>query len=164
MWMQARGSRKAVRPTPAVPNTSCVITRSLIAMTATDKSLSAELVCSTERARRRSRNSRNALRGTYVAVQIFRIFYSGYSLATNSITAQSGLIQNTATNTKFINILFFSTQAGCILSIISFLSELFNYIYINKYDRKEAKQFHTANDDKQQQKKGYRAVSKLETK
>ena len=72
-------------PTPAVPNTIYVKTRSLTGMTTTDISSSAELVCSTERARRRSRNSRNALRGTYVATQI----YSGFSLATNSPTTQS---------------------------------------------------------------------------
>ena len=111
----------------AVPNTTCVKTRNLIAMTTTDISLSAELVCSTERARKRSRNSRNALRGTYVAVQIFRIFYSGYSLGTNSITLQSGLLQNTATNTKFINILVFSTQAAFTLSIIPFLFFSLNF-------------------------------------
>ena len=82
---QARNNQKIVQPTPAVPNTTYVITQSLTAMTTTDISSSVELVCSMERARRRSRNSRNALRGTYVATQI----YSGYSLATNSPTTQS---------------------------------------------------------------------------
>ena len=53
---------------PAVPKTIYVITRSLLSMTTIDINLSAEQVCSTERARRRSRNSRNMLRGTYVAV------------------------------------------------------------------------------------------------
>ena len=97
-------------------------------MTTIDISLSAELVPSTERAPRRSKNSRNALRGTYVADQFFRIFFSGYSVATNSITTQSGLLQNTATNTKFINILFFfSTQPGFILSIIVFFLICLNY-------------------------------------
>ena len=58
----------------AVLNTNYLITRNLIALTTTDISLSAELVCSTERARRRSRNSTNAPRGTYVAVQNFLDF------------------------------------------------------------------------------------------
>ena len=57
------------RPTPAVPNTTYVITRNPTAMTTTDNSLSAQQVCSTWRARSRSTNSRNALRGTYVAAQ-----------------------------------------------------------------------------------------------
>ena len=72
-------------------------------MTITDISLSAELVCSTERTRRRSGSLRNALRSTYVAPQNFGRFYSGYSLASNSLAAQSLLLQNTATNTKFSN-------------------------------------------------------------
>ena len=41
--------------TPAIPNTTYVLTRRLTAMTTTDFKLSAEQVCSTERARRRSR-------------------------------------------------------------------------------------------------------------
>ena len=106
MWRQARNNRKIVRPTPAVPNTTCVIIRTLTAMTTTDISLSAQQVCSTLRARSRSTNSRNALRGTYVAAQIFPThFYCGYSLATYSLATQSELFQNMATNTKF-NIIF----------------------------------------------------------
>ena len=62
-------------PIPAVPNTIYVITRNPIAMTTTDISLPAELVCSTECTLRHSRNSRNALGGTNVAAQIFSIFY-----------------------------------------------------------------------------------------
>ena len=86
MWNQARNNRKKVRPSAAVPNTTCAITLNLTAMTTIDISLYTELVCSTERARRRSRNSRNAQRDKHVAAQIFRIFYSGYSLASNSLT------------------------------------------------------------------------------
>ena len=71
MWTQARINRKIARPTPAVPNTSYVITRSLTAMTTADISLCVQQVCSTWRARSRSTNSRNALRGTCVAAQIF---------------------------------------------------------------------------------------------
>ena len=127
MWSQARNNRKLVRPTPAVPNTTCVITRNLTAMTTIEISLSAELVCYTERARRRSKNSRNAVGGKYVAVQIFRIICSGYSLATNSITTQSGLLQNTATITKFIIILFFFTQGAFILSITPYFFICLNY-------------------------------------
>ena len=82
MWSQARNNHEIVQPNPAVPITTYVITQNLTAMTTTDISSSAALVCSTERARRRSRNSKNALRGTYVATQI----YFGYSLATNSPT------------------------------------------------------------------------------
>ena len=52
---KARSNRKTTRPIPAVPNTFYVITRSLTAMTITDINLSAEQVCSTERARGRSR-------------------------------------------------------------------------------------------------------------
>ena len=55
MWSQARNNRNIVRPIPAVPNTIYVITRSLNAMATIDINLSAEQVCSTERARRRSR-------------------------------------------------------------------------------------------------------------
>ena len=42
MRSQARINRKIVRQTPAVPNITCVITRSLTAMTTTDTSLSAQ--------------------------------------------------------------------------------------------------------------------------
>ena len=89
MWNQARNNRKISRPIPTVPNTTCVISGSLTAMMTTNISLSAQQVCSTWRARSRSTNSRNALRGTYVAVEVFRIYHSGYSLATNSLTTQS---------------------------------------------------------------------------
>ena len=65
----------------------------LTARTTIDISLSAELVCSTERARRRSKISRNALRDTYVTAQMFPIFYFGYSLVTNSLATQYGLLQ-----------------------------------------------------------------------
>ena len=44
---QARNNLKIARPTPAVPNTTCVITRSLTAMMTTDISLSAQQMCST---------------------------------------------------------------------------------------------------------------------
>ena len=138
MWSQSRNNRRIVRPTPAVPNRTCVLTRSQTAMTTTDISLSAELVCSTERIRRRSKNSMNALRCTNVAAQIFRIFHPGFSLATHSLATQSGLLQNRATKTKFINIFFFSRQAGFNFSINTFfsffLSELLNYINRNIYD------------------------------
>ena len=82
MWRQARNNRKVVQPTPAVANTIYVITRNLIAMTITDIELSAEIVRSTERARRSSGNSRNVPRGTYVAVQnpwdiLFLLFPGG---------------------------------------------------------------------------------------
>ena len=93
MWSQARNNQNIVRPTPAVPNTTNGITQSLTAMTTADISSSVKLMCSTERARRRSRSSRNALRGTYVAAQLFPMFYSGYSLATKSLATQSGLLQ-----------------------------------------------------------------------
>ena len=46
MWRQARNNRKKVRPTPAVPNKTSFITRSLIAMTTTDISLSTQQVIS----------------------------------------------------------------------------------------------------------------------
>ena len=58
-------------------------------MTTVDNDLRAELVCSTERAGRRSRNSRNAPRSTYLAVQNFVESRYNYSLATNSIATQS---------------------------------------------------------------------------
>ena len=76
---------------PAVPNTTYFITQNLTAMTITDISLSAQQMSSTERARSRSRNSRNSPQGRYVAVHTFRIFYSGDSLASNSPATQSGL-------------------------------------------------------------------------
>ena len=89
MRRQTRSNRIIARPIPTVRNTICVITRSLIAMTSTDTSSSAEQMCSTERARSRSKNSTNALRGAYVAVHMFPILYSGYSLTTNSLATQS---------------------------------------------------------------------------
>ena len=108
-------------------------------------------MCSTERARRRCRSSRNASRRNYVAVQNFVIISSGCFLATNSLTTQSWLLQNTASKTKFDNFPF-TTEAGFMLPIIflfSFLSfGLFNYRlqYMNKhtkYNGKRGKQFQT---------------------
>ena len=111
-------------------------------MTTTDINLSAEQVCSTERARRRPPNSRNALRGTYVAVQTFWIFYPGYSLATNSLATHSELLQNTATKTKLI-IIFFFLDTGRLYLIYYFslsdLTQLNDYINTN-IQLKEAKQ------------------------
>ena len=52
MWGQARNNKEIARTTPAAPNTTCVITRSRIAMTTTDINLSVEQVCSTYCARR----------------------------------------------------------------------------------------------------------------
>ena len=69
--MEPHVEASSERPTPAVPNTIYVITPSLSTMTTTDSELSAELVCSTVRARRRSRNSKNVPRGIDVAVQNF---------------------------------------------------------------------------------------------
>ena len=54
MWGQARNNREIVRVTPAAPNTTCVITRSQIAMTTTDIKLSAEQMWSTWCARKHS--------------------------------------------------------------------------------------------------------------
>ena len=59
---QAWSNQAIVRPTPGVQNTICVITRSLIAMIITDIISCAALVCSRERVRKRSRNSKNAPR------------------------------------------------------------------------------------------------------
>ena len=62
----------------AVPNTNYVInriTRNLFAMTTIDIELSAELVCSTECARRRPKNSKNALRSIYLVRRNFWNFY-----------------------------------------------------------------------------------------
>ena len=56
MWGQARINKEIARTTPAVPNTTCVITRSRIAMTTTDINLSVEQVCSTYCARRYASN------------------------------------------------------------------------------------------------------------
>ena len=56
MWRQARNNREMNRPTPAVPKITCVLSRGPTAMTTIDISLSAEQVCSTERACRRSGN------------------------------------------------------------------------------------------------------------
>ena len=102
---------------PAAPKTNYVITRCLIAMTPTDIKLRAELVRSTERARIRSRKSRNASFSKCVTVQNFVTFCSGYSLATNSIVTQSWLLQNTVTKAKFDYILIFTTQVEFFSSI-----------------------------------------------
>ena len=69
MRKQARSNRTIVRPTPAVQNTICVITRNLIALTITDNNPFAALVCSTERVRGRFRKYWNASGNKYVAVQ-----------------------------------------------------------------------------------------------
>ena len=95
-------------------------------MTITDNNVSAELVCSTERARRRSRNSRNAPRGTYVAVQNVGIFCSCYSLVADSHATQSLLLQNTATNTNFSKT-FSIFDRVCFIFLIFFLSRLSDY-------------------------------------
>ena len=71
MRKQARSNRAKVRPTPAVQNTICVITRRLIAMMIADFNSLSALVCSTERARRRPRSSGIASRNKHVAVQKF---------------------------------------------------------------------------------------------
>ena len=78
-WRQDLNNCTVVQPAPAVRNTTYVTTLNLIAMKITDINLWAELVCSTERSRRRSRNSRNASRSLYVGVQsfgciLFRLF------------------------------------------------------------------------------------------
>ena len=68
--------------------------------------------------------------------------------------------KNTATNTKFINIFLYTGRIHFFhYSFFFYLSELFNYINTNIYNWKEAKQFHTASDGKQQQRRRYRAVS-----
>ena len=69
MWKQIRNNRIIVRPTPAVLTTIYVITRNLNAMMIKDFNSWAELLCSTERLRRRSRKYRNASRNKNVAVQ-----------------------------------------------------------------------------------------------
>ena len=122
IWEQPEGSLT----NPRSLNTIYVITRNLIAMMTSDINSSAEQVCSTERARRRSRNSRNAPRGTYVAVQDFGIFCSCYSLAANSPAFQSRLLQNTATENKFSKIF---SMFGRLCFIILFLFLFISYIY-----------------------------------
>ena len=69
MKKQPRNNRTTILPTPAVENTINVINRNLIAMTITDIDSCVALVCSTERVRIRSRNSRNASPTKHVAVQ-----------------------------------------------------------------------------------------------
>ena len=144
MWSQARNNRKVVRPTPAVLNTNYVITWNIIAMTTIDVNLSAEQVCSTERARRRSRNSKNALRGTYVAVQIlwhipFWLFpgdqFTCYSVLTTS--KKRPLILN--------SIMFFPYSAGS-LSIFYYFSlfldfSTYDYNMCSEYDEKKENSF-----------------------
>ena len=77
-------------------------------------------MCCTERARRRSRNSWNALRGKYVAVQNFIILCSGYFLTANSLATQSCLLQNTATKTKSDYLSFFCTGRLHFIEYFSF--------------------------------------------
>ena len=89
MLREARNNRAVIRLTPAVPNTTYIISRNLIPMTTTDNISSTELMCSTGRARRRSRNSRDVPRSIYVAIQSIVILFSGYSVATNSLATQS---------------------------------------------------------------------------
>ena len=78
MCSQARNNWKVFQPIPAVPITIYVIARNLIAITTTDINLSTEQVCSTERARRVSRNSGNAPRGkTPRLTSILQIYTTG---------------------------------------------------------------------------------------
>ena len=100
-----RTTKTVVRPTPAVPSATDLITRNLIARTTTDINSWAELMCSTEGSRRRSTNSRNASLSEYVASQKSPT-YSGYSPATNSLATQCWLLQNTATKSKFDSVSF----------------------------------------------------------
>ena len=88
--VEARLEQPENSPTiPAVPNTTCVITRSLTAMTTIYIRLSAEQYVPRNAHVDVAGNSRNALRGTYVAAQLFRILSSGYSLVINSPATQS---------------------------------------------------------------------------
>ena len=118
----AEGSSEQAESSPTNPCSSkynLVINPSLIAMTTTDFELSAGLECSTEHARKRSRNLRNVLRSTYVQHKFLVIFWYGYFLATNSLAIQSGLLQNRAFKTKFSNTVFLYT---CRIQFIYFFS------------------------------------------
>ena len=75
-------------------------------------------------AHRRSRNSRKAPRGTYVAFQSVAIFCSCYSLAANSPATQPWLLQNTASNTKFSHIFSIFGRLCFIILLFFFLSRL----------------------------------------
>ena len=104
-------------------------------MTTVDFELSAELVCSTERARRAPKKSRNALRTMYVAFKVFNIFCSGYPLAANSIATQSWLLQKTRP-LKLNSAISFLYSAVSVLLFYdnSSFSTLWlqNYIYIQE--------------------------------
>ena len=96
---------------------------------------------------------------------MFRLFYSGgIQWRLTHLLISPDYLRNTATNTKFIIFLFFLYTGRTYFihySLFSYLSELFN-INRNIYNWKETKEFHSAIDDKQQQRRRYRAVSKLE--
>ena len=120
-------------------------------------------MCSTERARRRSRNSRNALCSKYEALQAFVIFCSGFSLATNSPAAQSWLLQNTATETKFGHLSFFYTGRFQFIYYFSFpFPDYPTTLNININNQWEEKQFQTANEEIITANIGDREVSKIQ--
>ena len=105
MWSQARSNRETFRPTPEVPKTIYVICRSLIAMRTIDINSSAEQVCSTERARRRSKKFTE--RTTWYIRSSSK--FSAYSALAipwrlTHLLLSPDYFKITATNTKFINI------------------------------------------------------------
>ena len=129
MWRQDWNNRKIVRPTPAVPNTTCVIIRSLTAMTTIDISLSVELMCYTERAIHVPETQ-----GTRYVAHTWQFRCFAYSFLDilwrlTHLLLSPDYFKNTATNTKIINILFF-LYTGRIhfihYSLLSFLPELLN--------------------------------------
>ena len=114
---------------PAVRNANYVTTSPLKAMKITDFNSCAALVFSTERIRRRSRNFREVLRNQYAAIQKLVSFYSGFSLATDSLVSQSYLLRNTATNTKFRFIFLHIGRIYVICHFFPFSTVWLNNIY-----------------------------------
>ena len=130
MWNQARNNRKIVRPTPAVPNTTCVITRSQLQWRLPI------LACPFNKCVPRSAHvvvPEN--QGTHYVAHTWRLnfpanVYYGCSLVTNSHAIQSRILQNTATNTKYYNI---SLQ---IWPVLSYYSIFFSFFFWTKWTTK----------------------------
>ena len=121
-------------------------------MTTKDNNLWAELVCSTEHARRRSRNSRKMSRSKHVAVQKFVKLCIGFSLATNSPAIQCRIFQNAAIKTNF-DCFFFNFSHRPVsfhLLFFIFFFGLPNYVTDQYIRSRRGKTVHTPDDQKQQ--------------
>ena len=111
--------------------------RSLTAMTTTDINLSVEQVCSTERARRRSRKFKERatwhIRGSS---NIFSYSFLAIPWQLTHLLLSLDYFKNTGTNTKFSNIVSLELAGSVLLfDCFTFFLDYWTSIYIHKQDR-----------------------------